>query len=380
MSYCSRLHLHHAGSIYSTFERKLNNMRVITRIMGAHFQGFTNVAKRATLRAIAAALVAARFSAKTGDMLMGATDASSLPEPGAISSEPPLVILNPAGNRGRCARLRAPLEKALAGGRGELALTSAPGAAERMAADAARVGRSIIAVGGDGTLSEVAGGILASGQRVPLGIVPAGSGNDYACETLKLPRDPLKALEIALNGTPAPMDAGAVNGRYFINSLGVGLDANVAARAERLKRVPLLRGKALYQVASVYEVLFQYNHCPQLNVSLDGAAQDERAYAVAAVTVGPTYGGGFRINPDADANDGLLDVCLIVKPAQIRALRLLPMVKKGQHSGEREVHHLRVHSLILEAAHPIYAHCDGEVFTAQRFEARILPGALLIRR
>lgn len=311
---------------------------------------------------------------------MGALDASSLPQPPDLSAEPPLVILNPAGNRGRCARLCAPLEKALAGGRGELALTNAPGAAQQMANDAARSGRAIIAVGGDGTLSEVASGILASGQRVPLGVVPAGSGNDYACETLKLPRDPFKALDIALHGTPKPMDAGAVNGRYFINSLGVGLDANIAARAERLKRVPALRGKALYQVASVYELLFRYNHCPQLRVSLDGAAQDESPYAVAAVTVGPTYGGGFRINPTADPNDGLFDVCLITKPAQLRALRLLPMVKKGRHSGQREVRQVRVRSLVLEAFEPIYAHCDGEVFTAQRFDAHILPGALLIRR
>ena len=311
---------------------------------------------------------------------MSGPDASSLPEPAALSSAPPLVILNPAGNSGRSTKLRAPLEKALAGGLGELVLTTAPGEAQRIAGDAARAGRSIIAVGGDGTLSEVANGILASGQRVPLGIVPAGSGNDYACQTLKLPRDPLQALEIALHATPTPMDAGAVNGRFFINSLGVGLDANIAARAERLKRVPLLRGNALYQVASVYELLFQYHHCPQLRVSLDGAAQDQRPYTVAAVTIGPTYGGGFRINPNADSNDGQFDVCLIVKPGQMRALRLLPMVKQGKHTNQPEVRQLRVRSLALEADQPIHAHCDGEVFTAQRFEARILPGALLIRR
>ena len=313
---------------------------------------------------------------------MSAPDASSHPEPQPqiSSTEPPLVILNPAGNRGRCARLRAPLERALSGGRGELALTDAPGAAEKLAADAASRGRAIIAVGGDGTLSEVAGGILASGQRVPLGVVPAGSGNDYAFNTLKLPHDPLEALDIALHSAPVLMDAGMVNGRYFINSLGVGIDANIAARAERLKRVPLLRGQALYQVASVYEVLFRYSKCPQLRVSLDGAAQDERAYALAAVTIGPTHGGGFRINPDADPTDGLFDVCLIVKPRQMRALRLLPMVKQGKHSDQPEVRHLRVRSLVLEAAHPIAAHCDGEVFAAQRCEARILPGALLIRR
>ena len=311
---------------------------------------------------------------------MSGPDASSLPEPAALSSEPPIVILNPAGNRGRSAKLRAPLEKTLAGGRGELALTSAPGEAQRIAGDAARAGRSIIAVGGDGTLSEVANGILASGQRVPLGIVPAGSGNDYACQTLKLPRDPLQALEIALHATPTPMDAGAVNDRFFINSLGVGLDANIAARAERLKHVPLLRGNALYQVASVYELLFQYHHCPQLRVSLDGAAQDQRPYTVAAVTIGPTYGGGFRINPNADSTDGMFDVCLIVKPGQMRALRLLPMVKQGKHTDQPEVRQLLARSLVLEADQPIHAHCDGEVFSAQRFEAHILPEALLIRR
>jgi diacylglycerol kinase (ATP) len=297
-----------------------------------------------------------------------------------LSSDPPTVILNPAGNRGRSAKLRAPLEKALAGGRGELMLTSAPGEAQRIAGDAARAGRSIIAVGGDGTLSEIANGILASGQRVPLGIVPAGSGNDYACQTLRLPTNFSQALEIALHGMPTPMDAGAVNDHFFINSLGVGLDANVAARAERLKQVPLLRGKALYQVASVYELLFQYHHCPELRVSLDGAAQDQRSYTVAAVTIGPTYGGGFRINPKADSTDGMFDVCLIVKPGQMRALRLLPMVKKGQHTHQPEVRQLLARSLTLESDQPIHAHCDGEVFTGHRFEARILPGALLIRR
>ena len=313
---------------------------------------------------------------------MSAPDASSQSDsqPPITSTEPPLVILNPAGNRGRCAKLCAPLERALAGGRGELALTDAPGAAEKLAAEAAHRGRAIIAVGGDGTLSEVASGILASGRRVPLGVVPAGSGNDYAYETLKLPRDPLKALDIALHGAPTLIDVGKVNDRYFINSLGVGIDANIAARAERLKRVPLLRGRALYQVASVYEVLFRYSKCPQLRVSLDGAAQEERAYALAAVTIGPTYGGGFRINPDADPTDGLFDVCLIVKPGQMRALRLLPMVKQGRHSGQPEVRHLRVRSLVLEATQPIHAHRDGEVFMAQRCEAQILPGALLIRR
>src|SRR6478672_5352764 len=87
-----------------------------------------------------------------------------------LSPEPPVVILNPASKRGR--RLHGWLKRSLRGGKGELVLTDAPQAGERIAAEAARAGRAVVAVGGDGTITEVANGILATGRRVPLGIVP----------------------------------------------------------------------------------------------------------------------------------------------------------------------------------------------------------------
>jgi diacylglycerol kinase (ATP) len=297
---------------------------------------------------------------------------------GPLSAEPPVVILNPASKRGR--RLHGWLKRSLRGGKGELVLTDAPRAGERIAQEAARAGRAVVAVGGDGTIAEVANGILASGRRVPLGIVPAGNGNDYAANTLALPRDLKQALELALTGTPSPMDAGQVNGRYFVNSLGVGIDANIAAAATSLKRVPLLRGQALYWASSLRELIFHYDRCPSLTVAHDGEARERQHYAMAAVSIGPTAGGGFKINPGADARDGLFDLCLIWKPSQMRALRLLPMVEKGQHVSEPEVKRLRVQTVTLEAEHPVYAHLDGEVITAPRFEARILPGALLVRQ
>src|SRR5579884_3052236 len=159
---------------------------------------------------------------------VAATDVSLATAPAAVASPsdqpvsalPPVVILNPASKRGW--RLRGWLKRALKGGRGELVLTTAPHDAERIAAEAASAGRAVIAVGGDGTIAEVANGILASGARVPLGIVPAGNGNDYAYHTLALPQDVKAALELALTGTPQPMDVGQVNGRYFVNTLGVG--------------------------------------------------------------------------------------------------------------------------------------------------------------
>lgn len=293
---------------------------------------------------------------------------------------PPLVILNPQSNVGRAARLRKPLEKALAAGKGDLVLTQAPRDAERLAQEAAASGRDVVVAGGDGTINEAANGVLSSGRRVSLGIIPAGSGNDYACETLKLPRDPLRALEIALRGEPRAMDVGRVNGRYFLNAFGVGLDANIAAAAEKLKRYPFMRGQTLYWTASLRELIFHYKLCPRLTVQYDEQPSEQREYAVAAVSIGPTYGGGFRINPDADPRDGLFDLCTIWKPSLPRALRLLPMVEKGKHLREKEVARARVRHVVMESDHLIHAHLDGEVILERRFEARILPGALLVRQ
>jgi diacylglycerol kinase family enzyme len=176
------------------------------------------------------------------------------------------------------------------------------------------------------------------------------------------------------------MDVGVVNGRSFLNSLGVGIDANIAATAERMKRTTFLRGHALYYASSLTELIFHYNRCPELHVTIDGEEHDRRLYAMAAVNLGPTAGGGFKINPGADPHDGLLDLCLIWKPSQLRALRLLPMVEKGKHTDQPEVRRLRVRAVTMASAQTIYAHLDGEVMRADRFEVSIMPDALLVRQ
>lgn len=311
---------------------------------------------------------------------MNEHDLQGGPSGTADPSGAPVVIVNPASDHGRTRALRGKLERALLGGRGELVLTGGPRDAEKLAARAALEGRGVVAVGGDGTIAEAASGILATGRKVPFGVVPAGNGNDYALVTLGLPRDPLQALEIALDGPPREMDAGQVNERYFANSLSVGIDANMAAAAENLKRVPLLRGQALYWASALQELLLHYNRCPRLRILCDDETKDQRYYAVAAVSIGPTYGGGFKINPGADPRDGYFELCSIWKPSLPRALRLLPLIEQGKHLNQPEVTQQRVRRVTLEGERPIYAQLDGEVFMAQRFEARILPGALLVRQ
>ncbi|WP_242527457.1 diacylglycerol/lipid kinase family protein [Ktedonosporobacter rubrisoli] len=138
-------------------------------------------------------------------------------------SDNPLVILNPAANRSKIAHYRALLQQQLSREPFEYIETSRPGEAQELARRAADQERSIVIVGGDGSVHEVINGILAAGKQVPLGIVGAGSGNDYAWNTLQLPRDPAQALELAFRGRPIQVDAGIVNGHYFVNSFSVGL-------------------------------------------------------------------------------------------------------------------------------------------------------------
>src|SRR5205085_2162432 len=110
-------------------------------------------------------------------------------------------------------------------------------------------------VGGDGSVHEAVNGILSSGMRVPLGIVAAGTGNDFAWNTLKLPRVPIDAIEKAFNGQLIEVDAGIVNGSYFANSFSVGLDADIAVYADRLKNIPFMSGARLYYAATLKQLL-----------------------------------------------------------------------------------------------------------------------------
>lgn len=295
----------------------------------------------------------------------------------------PLVILNPAANRGKMhnyrvmARQRAEQEQA------EYVETRLQGEAKERAMQAAGENRPIIIVGGDGSVHEVVNGILASGRRVPLGIVAAGSGNDFAWNTLKLPHDPATAIERAFHGQTVEVDAGKVNGRYFANSCSVGLDADIAVAADTMKKYPLMSGLRLYYTTTLKQLLFGYGRCPWLRFELDGAEQsgkaEERRYVVLAVTNGPTYGAGFRINPGANHCDGLLDVCTIEYMPLLRALKLLPIVKKGEHQGLPEITFYRARSLSIESRHPVNVQMDGETTRASSYHIEILPGALLVR-
>lgn len=298
------------------------------------------------------------------------------------SSNHPLVLFNPAANRGDVVAHRTVIRNRLAQEHAEYVETGRPGEARERSKQAAGEGRAIIVVGGDGTVNEVVNGILESGRRVPLGIIPAGSGNDFAYNTLCLPHNTLDALDRALHGDVIEVDAGVVNGQYFVNSFSVGVDADIAARANLLRKLPFMSGARLYYTSSLWQLLFEYHRCPWLTFCLDSdkyKQAEEMQYVLLAITNGPAYGAGFRINPAADHMDGFFDVCAITHAPLLRALKLLPVVQRGEHGAEPEVTFYRAKTISIKSRQPVMMEVDGETSSAISFEAQILPRALSVR-
>jgi diacylglycerol kinase (ATP) len=162
----------------------------------------------------------------------------------------------------------------------------------------------------------------------------------------------------------------------------VGLDADVAVAAARLKKYPFLSGQRLYLASILRQVFFGYQRSPWLTLSLDGGAQgegEEKRYVIMAVSNGPSYGGGFQINPGADHADGLFDICAFDYMSLWRFLQLMPVVRRGQHAAAPEAAFYQARSLRIESRAPINIQLDGEVMQASSVHAEVLPAALEVR-
>lgn len=316
------------------------------------------------------------------------------------------VLLNPAAANRRAGRERARLRHLLArtGAPFELLQTRAPGHATELAREASASFDVVVAAGGDGTLQEVAAGLAGARPGVALGLLPLGTGNDFA-RMLGIPRVPERAVEALLASEPVVMDAGLARWReaeggpwregLFANAIGIGFDAYVAGRARGFKR---LRGQGAY-LAAVLSSLSAWAQ-PEVRIELDAGAEalapdgtlgplpeDGPFYRgplfLASVNNGPSVGGGFRLTPHARADDGRLDLCLVAGPLSVaRTLRLLPRAMRGRHLAEPEVASARLAALRLRAEAGLPIHADGEIFTRGALEVvvEVRPGALLVLR
>lgn len=291
-----------------------------------------------------------------------------------------LLIANPAAQNGRGADAATEAAHLLRTAVGEQALdvvlTERPGHAVALAA-AADGYDTVLALGGDGIIHEVAGGLMerAVDVRPALGIVPVGSGNDYA-RTLGMSCKVEHACAQLLNAAPHPADLGRVNGHWFVETLSFGLDAAIALdTVERRKRTGRT-GTILYAEAGIDQLLHHLD-VRRYTASFDGGAPVAGASITFAVQIGPSYGGGFKICPDARFDDGLFDVCIAHPPIGVAGAALIfALAKSGRHTGFKQMEFRRVRTLRVEFDEVPPAQMDGELIEATTFDVSIEPRAL----
>lgn len=286
-----------------------------------------------------------------------------------------LLIVNPAARHGETSRLVPVVERLLATVEHDTVLTESPGHATTLAAEADGYDL-VVACGGDGTVHEVLNGLMShpADRRPVLGVLPTGSGNDTR-RTLGVSEDLTEAALTLATGEVRPFDVGVCNSVYFNNSFAAGLDAKVTAKAVEYKVTTGRSGLWLYLTALLH-VLFNDLGSFRMRITFDGGPPEDHDTLIIAMTQGPTYGGGFFITPDADAADGLFDVCMIDPLSLPGALMRLPFVIVGRHTRMKPVHMSRHTSAIIECEVPVPAQIDGEVLLSDRYEITMMPGAM----
>ena len=265
------------------------------------------------------------------------------------------VIVNPVAGRGRTQKLLPELERAARAAGIALHVSPEPGAPTKLARAAADDGHDLVACGGDGLVTEVAGVAADTGTR--LAIVPTGAGNDFARVLGYDPKHPLRAFDAISGGHDRVVDLGRVNGRWYTCVTASGFDAEANRWANTVRR---LSGTGLY-VAAVLRTLAVYKP-HQFRVTVDGESLETKAWLV-AVGNGPAYAGGMNVTPGALLDDGLLDVTIVRDMSRPEFLFNFPKVFKGTHVGHPKVTTLRGKNVYLEsldASIPMEVYADGE--------------------
>lgn len=230
--------------------------------------------------------------------------------------------------------------------------------------------KGVLVVGGDGMVS-IAIQQLAN-TDIPMGLIPAGTGNDFA-RTLGLNiREPLSNFEVFLNKQPEYVDVGQANGRYFAEILSTGFDSLVNERANKVK---LIKGRAKYNLAILLELPFF--KAKSYEFTIDNVSFTSQAMLI-AVSNGQSYGGGMKIAPMADIQDGFLDVMILGPVSKLEFIKVFPKVYEGAHVDHPAVKFMKGKNVSVTASAVAYA--DGERMGDLPIKATVKKDALLVWR
>jgi diacylglycerol kinase (ATP) len=301
-----------------------------------------------------------------------------------MSKQKTLLIVNPNADHGRAWRGAADLRPIVEEfGGAEWTGTVYPTHAVEIARQAALDGYElVIAAGGDGTAHEVINGLMQvpAEQRPRLGVVPLGSGNDFAF-AVGIHKNPAHALRQVFTGTAKRVDVGRMqDGRgrmeYFGNALGIGFDATVTIHSRKFTYV---RGFLIYLIAVLQTVILNHN-APRMRISTDQENWEEEMLMM-VVCNGPREGGGFLVAPEARPDDGIFHYAGIKRVSRPMMLRLIPEVMNGTHGRFRQVRLGKLRRMELESDQPLTMHADGEILAGfgvdiRKVTVEIQPGAV----
>jgi YegS/Rv2252/BmrU family lipid kinase len=234
----------------------------------------------------------------------------------------------------------------------------------------------IISFGGDGTAHDITQGLMRRprAERPALAVIPIGSGNDFA-KTLGIPANPRSALEALSGGVRKSIDVGCCNGTVFLETLSFGVDAAIAHKTTEMRKTINGRGFLLYARAAVSAIIHELR--PHLfSLTIDGATTVEKKLLICAIQNGPTYGGGFRIAPNARLDDNLLNICLATNTNRAHALYALTRISRGSHETMPIIEASTARHLVIELEYEVPAQYDGEPLSGTRFEIEVLPSAI----
>lgn len=303
------------------------------------------------------------------------------------------LLINPISGRGKGRKLAESLRSHLRelGVACELHYTRAPLEAIDIVHALADHHDRILVAGGDGTWCEAVNGAMLSSQRPVLGLIPIGTGNDFA-KMLGYGNNWHDACQTIARGETRPVDIGRcrygsstepvaeAHGhdtedtcRFFANGAGIGFDAQVSREAQRIR---YLRGNGVYLLAVARTLLLNYA-TPHVTIEHDHGTLQQTITLIAAAN-GRCYGGAFQIAPDARIDDGYLELVCARGMGRMRILGLLPKVLRGHHIDSPGVTTLRTRRVVISSEVPLPVHLDGEVLTeeATHLEIDLLPGAL----
>lgn len=273
-----------------------------------------------------------------------------------------IFIVNPESAKGNAMKIIGNIEKICKQRKieYEVCYTLAQGDATRLTQSYKEEENIIYAVGGDGTLSEVLNGVI--GTKNKLGIIPAGSGNDFYRTIKELGKKEIKT------------DVGVINGKYFLNIACVGIDAEVA------NNVPLMKKKNI-KVKNLYtaSILYTFTHFKFKEIFFKSKEIEERnSFTILSICNGRYYGGGYNISPKASLEDNYFDVYYINKLRLPSIINLLLKLKKGKLEQDKRTNHFKTNNITVTSEEPIRFNVDGETIENTKFEIKIIPKAIKI--